>query len=193
MKFCAPPLKDRKRFIFTMNKTEIRSKIKILRKNFEGAERRRADEAIVKFFLADFSSYGSFFIYNSFSSEARTDFLIAALLKEGKRVYLPRVEGRDMVAVPYGVTKKGAFGIPEPLGQPYNGEIEVTVIPLLAVNSNGFRVGYGGGFYDRYLKGKDTLKVGIGYGFQFEEFNEDSFDVALDKFICEKGIFGFEK
>lgn len=176
-------------------KNEIRKKMKIKRKYFGEIVRQEADRVILETFLQAFSKYDSFFIYNSFSTEARTDWIIEELLRAGKRVYIPRVEGENMVAVPYfgGELQKGAFGIPEPEGQAYSGEIEVTVIPLLAVNSKGFRVGYGGGFYDRYLRGKNTPKVGMGYGFQLEEFEEEPHDVPLDIYLCERGIYDFGK
>lgn len=95
-----------------------------------------------------------------------------------------------MLAVPYGQTRKGAFGTEEPEGQPFCGDTDVTVIPLLAVNKNMQRIGYGRGYYDRYLKGRKTLKVGLGYSFQLAEFDGDEWDVPLDKFVCEKGIYG---
>lgn len=176
-------------------KNEIRSKQKIKRKYFGEIVRLEADRAILQTFIQAFLKYDSFFIYNSYSTEARTDWIIDELLKAGKRVYLPRVEGKNMVAVPYfgGELNKGAYGIPEPEGHAYNGEIQVTIIPLLAVNSNGFRIGYGGGFYDRYLEGKNTLKVGMGYGFQMEEFEEEGHDVPLNMYLCERGIYSFGK
>ena len=68
----------------------------------------------------------------------------------------------------------------------------MTVIPLLAVNGRGFRIGYGKGFYDRYLKDKRTKKVGLGYSFQIESFEEDKWDIPLDLFLCEKGIYYYE-
>lgn len=174
-------------------KNEIRYKQKIKRKYLGEIVRQESDRAILEAFLEAFSKYDSFFIYNSFSTEARTDLIIQELLKMGKRVYLPRVEEKNMVAVPYlgDELNKGAFGISEPQGQAFEGQIDVTVIPLLAVNSNGFRIGYGGGFYDRYLRGKNTLKVGMGYSFQLEEFEEEPHDVPLDKYLCERGIYSF--
>lgn len=174
-------------------KNDIRYKMKIKRKYLGEILRLEADRAILETFLEAFSKYDSFFIYNSFSTEARTDLIIAELLKAGKKVFLPRVEGKNMVAVPYfgGGLKKGAFGICEPEGQAVEKDADVTVTPLLAVNSRGYRLGYGGGFYDRYLKGRATLKVGLGYGFQMEEFDEERQDVPLDKYLCERGIYDF--
>lgn len=173
-------------------KDEIRYKLKIKRKYFCGVRREFADGAILDNFLNAFLRYESFFVYNSFSTEADTKGIIAALLDAGKKVYLPRVDGDKMVAVPYGETSVGAFGINEPAGKPYNGNIDVTVIPLLAVNGRGFRIGYGKGFYDRYLSDKRTLKVGLGYGFQIEIFEEEKHDIPLDLFLCEKGIYYYE-
>ncbi|MDE6868911.1 MAG: 5-formyltetrahydrofolate cyclo-ligase [Clostridia bacterium] len=173
-------------------KEELRYKLKIKRKYFVGVRREFADGAILDNFLNAFGQYDSFFIYNSFSTEADTKGIIAELLKADKKVYLPRVDGGKMVAVPYGETSKGAFGIDEPKGKPYKGKIDVTVIPLLAVNERGYRIGYGKGFYDNYLKDKRTKKVGLGYGFQIESFDEDKWDIPLDLFLCEKGIFYYE-
>lgn len=174
-------------------KDELRYKLKVKRRYMGEIVRLEADRTILEEFIQSFSNYKSFFIYNGFSTEARTDMIISYLLESGKRVYLPRVEGREIVAVPYfgGECPLGAYGIAEPCGEPFSGDIEVTVIPLLAVNGRGYRIGYGGGFYDRYLKGKNTLKVGMGYGFQMEEFKEEPFDVPLDKYLCERGIYDF--
>lgn len=176
-------------------KNEIRKKLKIKRKYFGEVVRLEADRAILQTFLQAFSKYQSFFIYNSFSSEARTDWIIDELLKMGKRVYLPRVEGEIMVAVPYsgGDLNKSALGVLEPQGQAYDGDIDISIVPLLAINSRGYRIGYGGGFYDKFLRNKNTQKVGMGYGFQIEEFEEESHDVPLDKYLCERGIYDFGK
>ena len=171
------------------DKESIREKLKIKRKYFQYYQREMADCAIADNFMNAFSKYESFFIYNSFSTEASTKLIIERLREAGKKVYLPRIDGGRMVAVPYGETVKGEFGIEEPTGQPYDGDIEITVIPLLAVNERGFRIGYGKGYYDKYLKNAKTKKVGLGYYFQTEHFKEDEWDVPLDLFICEKGIY----
>ena len=174
-------------------KAGLRYKLKIKRKYFQGVRRQVADENILFNFISAYGGYQRFFIYNSFGDEATTSMIIDALIKAGKEVYLPRVEGDDIVPVPYGPTIKGAFGIGEPVGQAYNGEIDITVIPLLAVNESGYRIGYGKGFYDRFLKGRKTRKVGLGYSFQIENFIQDDWDEPLDEFLTEKGIYSFGK
>lgn len=176
-------------------KDELRKKLSIKRKYFQNVQREAADNVIYENFFSLFSSYESFFIYNSIKYEASTQKIISSLRVNGKKVYLPRVENENMVAVEYGEMKKGAFGISEPVGKPYLGGIDVCVTPLLAVNEKGFRIGYGKGFYDRYLKdirAKNTLKVGLGYSFQIENFNADEWDEPLDIFLCEKGAYYFK-
>ena len=174
-------------------KDELRYKFKILRKYFSGVRREEADRAIYECFFAAFSAYDSFFVYNSFGTEADTRAIIEGLVSAGKKVYLPRVEGKNIVPVPYGECSRGAFGVDEPVGEPYTGVPEVTVVPLLAVNNQGFRLGYGGGYYDRYLKDTATLKVGLGYAFQLtDELSPDEWDEPLDMFICERGIYRFD-
>ena len=174
-----------------MNKHEIRYKLKIKRRYFQGVRRDFADEVIAENFIAAYGLFDSFLLYNAKGDEAKTSLIEEKLIELGKSVFYPRVEGENIVAVPRGEMKEGAFGISEPVGQAYTGKIDITVVPLLAVNDRGFRVGYGKGFYDRYLKAHETKSIGLGYYFQFDEFKEDEWDEPLNEFICEKGIFKF--
>lgn len=181
------------------NKGELRYKYKIKRKYFRYSAREVADGAIYDTFFSALGGYESFFIYYSFGAEADTHAIIAKLLSLGKRVYLPRVEGGNMVAVRYFGKEDGLiknrFGIFEPTGQASEEEIEVCVAPLLAVNPQGYRLGYGGGYYDRFFKAdKKVLKIGLGYSLQYaEDFTAETHDEPLDKFICERGIIDFGK
>ncbi len=175
-------------------KDELRYKLKIKRKYFGGVRRDYADEVIFQNFIAAYGDRESFFIYNSFGSEADTKRIIGWLKDNGKKVYLPKVCGENILPVELSENfVRGAFGIEEPTGQAFLGKIEVTVAPLLTVNSNGGRVGYGKGYYDRYFKNTDTLRVGLGYGFQIEEFESDTWDEPLDEYVCERGIYRFGK
>lgn len=109
----------------------------------------------------------NFFVYLSFSSEAPTDKLIEELLERGKRVYSPRIEDGEMFAVEYGEDfTVSSLGIREPVGKMYQGTLDVAVIPLLAVDKLGNRLGYGKGYYDRYLRGKKIKRVGYCFDFQ---------------------------
>ncbi len=82
-------------------KDELRYKLKIKRRYFEGVRREYADLAILDNFIAALAEGGqeSFLVYNSFGTEASTQLIIKRLLRLGKAVYLPRVEGENIVPV----------------------------------------------------------------------------------------------
>lgn len=178
-----------------MDKESVRKTLKIKRRDFGEIKKTHADGCITDNFLQAFGGYESYFIYRSAKYEVETRRIISALLNAGKTVFVPRVEGNNMVAVKIGELENyniSPFGIEEPEGQASCEIAQVCVIPLLAVNERGFRIGYGGGYYDRYLNDKNTLKVGLGYAFQVCEFKEEAHDIPMDYFISESGITGFD-
>lgn len=176
--------------------SSVEEQKKILRKKMKKlrAELRAGDGEIAKnfFSLADTEGKTTFFVYNAFGSEADTMPVIKRLLAEGKKVFLPRVEGSDMVAVLYTKdtpTSKSNYGISEPMGTAYEGEVEVTVLPLLAADKKGNRLGYGGGYYDKFLTGRKTLKIGYCYDFQvLDELYALPHDIKLDVIVTDKRI-----
>lgn len=129
------------------------------------------------------------FVYLSYSSEAPTDKLIRRLQEEGWKVFCPRVEGAEMVAVAYGEDfTLSERGIIEPCGEAHEGDIAIAIVPLLAVDKQGNRLGYGGGYYDRYLKKHPNTKR-IGYCFDFQVLPSvpaESCDEKLDCIVTEK-------
>lgn len=175
-----------------MEKESVRQTLKIKRRYFGEIKKIHADGCITDIFLQAFGGYDSFFIYRSTKFEVETRRIISALLSAGKSVFVPRVEGNNMVAVKIAEGenyKISPFGIEEPEGQASCDMAQVCVIPLLAVNERRFRLGYGGGYYDRYLKDKNIVKVGLGYAFQVCEFKEEAHDIPIDYFISEKGNY----
>ena len=113
----------------------------------------------------------TFFVYLSFSSEAPTDKLIQTLIEYGHNVCAPRVINGEMQAVQIVEDETdfaySPFGNVEPIGQEYQGAIDVAIIPLLAVDAKGNRLGYGGGYYDRFLQKYPQIKR-VGYAFDFQ-------------------------
>ena len=133
----------------------------------------------------------NFFVYLSFSSEAPTDGLIEILKAKGHAVYCPCVEEKEMTAVLYGEDFAiSRFGVREPVGEKYEGEIDVIVMPLLAVDERGNRLGYGGGFYDRFLqKHSNATRVAYCYDFQIiKEIPTESWDEKVDLIVTDKRI-----
>lgn len=176
-------------------KDDIRREYKKRRKSLTESQKKAFDCALAERVEELFKDKNSFFIYYSFGSEPDTKKLIARLISLNKRVFLPRVEGGEMVPVEYTGEQnltRSPLGVSEPEGQAYPGDTDVIIVPLLAVNGRGYRVGYGGGYYDKFLKNSSAVKAGIGYEFQLtDDFTEDEWDEPLDIFITERGIHFF--
>lgn len=132
----------------------------------------------------------TFFIYLSFFREAPTDRLIERLIEDGHKVYCPRVENGEMYAVEYGEDfTLSDYGIREPVGEHFTGKIDVAVIPFLAVDKRGNRLGYGGGYYDRYLKQSTAKRVAFGYHFQIvNEVPCEAWDEKMDVLVTDEEI-----
>lgn len=158
------------------------------RASLKSAER---DAAIARNFLGCFSA-GSYFVYLSRGTEADTETVIRALLREGKRVCVPRLEGERMFAAPYAAEMSpNRFGILEPAAG--DEPCEIAVVPLLAVDGQGYRLGYGGGYYDRYFARRPSaLRVGLCYEAQLaRSLPREAGDMPLHAVITEAGIRRF--
>ena len=136
--------------------------------------------------------------FSSFGSEVDTGPIIERLERDGRRVSLPRVEGRDIVAVAYRSGDRvipTSFGAMEPAGgeKVAPEEIDLVIVPGLAFDRSGHRVGYGRGFYDRYLAAlrPDALTVGICFSVQLvDEVPQGRSDRPVDLVVTEHGLNG---
>lgn len=108
-----------------------------------------------------------------------------------KRFFLPRVNGVNLEILPYDRSKLeyGAFRIEEPTGSDTVtiDDIDMVVVPGVAFDREGNRVGRGKGYYDRLLKGCKATKVGVGFDFQLVEegIDADEHDVTMDIVITQ--------
>ncbi len=110
-----------------------------------------------------------------------------------KRFFLPRVNGVNLDILPYEETRLelGSFHIEEPTGNDKANveDIELMIIPGVAFDRKGNRLGRGKGFYDRLLSTSKATKVGVGYEFQlFDLIPSESHDVAMDMVITQKTL-----
>lgn len=131
------------------------------------------------------------FIYLSFSSEAPTDKPIARLIEKGFSVLCPRIENGEMFAVAYGEDFSiSSMGIREPVGDIREETPDYIVLPLLAADKAGNRLGYGKGYYDEYLA-KHSAAKRIGYCFDFQILREvphNEKDEKLDVIVTDKQV-----
>jgi 5-formyltetrahydrofolate cyclo-ligase len=132
----------------------------------------------------------------SFGSEVDTGPILERLHDAGVRVALPRIEGREVVPVawaPGDPVTETAFGALEPAGADVLAEVGLDLIltPGLAFDRRGFRLGYGGGYYDRLFRrtGTAAFRVAIGFGIQVvEEVPHGRADLAVHAIVTETEV-----
>lgn len=88
--------------------------------------------------------------------------------------------------------KKGQFGIPEPDTEAWTGSIDLILVPGVAFGTDRFRLGRGGGYYDRFLKFYEhTMKIGVCYDFQLhEDLPSQFFDIQMDRVVTPSKTIG---
>lgn len=177
-----------------MKKEEIRRQAKARKSLLTEGERadaaRRVFELVettAAFILAD-----HVLMYNSLADELSTREFIDRWSAR-KHFYLPRVNGVNLEILPYDRNRLhlGAFHIEEPDGDEIAdvSSIELIIVPAVAYDRQGNRVGRGKGFYDRLLADTDAVTIGVAYDCQlFDEIETDEFDVPVHYVITEKGI-----
>lgn len=109
-------------------------------------------------------------------------------LAAGKRVMLPTVKGDDIIPVEITTDTEwvvGDFDILEPVAEPYNGSIDLVVVPGVAFDNNRNRLGRGKGYYDRFLvKHPNAYRLGVCFKFQIvPEVPTEPFDFPMDEVI----------
>ena len=135
--------------------------------------------------------------YHALPEEADPALLLARLVETGCAIAFPRVVGRDQPLefhyVPDGeVLAPGSFGIPEPLEHWPRAVPDVLLVPLLAFDAAGHRLGYGGGFYDRTFASLNAVASGIAYaGQETASIPHEPHDRRLDGIVTEQGTRKF--
>ena len=154
-------------------KGDIRAHMKARRRALSVDQRRDAAALVLQKLnnLDAFTKASSFFCYLSARRELGTKTLVQSLLAQNKTVLVPFTLP-DGVMVPRVLRcledqVPGAFNIPTSKGPEFAGSPDVCLVPALAFDSAGNRVGYGGGYYDRFLAQHPTsIRIGLGYDFQ---------------------------
>jgi 5-formyltetrahydrofolate cyclo-ligase len=137
--------------------------------------------------------------YFPFRDEADPRALMAALSAKGHPLALPCVEaGRPLIFRAWKMgdamhANAAAYNIPEPLASAAVVVPSLVLVPLLAFDAHGHRLGYGGGYYDRTLdKLKGVIAIGIAYdGQEIEALPREAHDHPLDAVITERGVRRF--
>lgn len=125
--------------------------------------------------------------YLPYNQEVRTVPMLQQAIKDGKKVAVPKVYGDEMKFIymdDLSKVEKGYAGIPEPIADApvADDKTALVLMPGLAFDKEGHRIGYGGGFYDKFLASEpEHPTLALCYGFQMQEHLEtEEFDIPVD-------------
>ncbi len=131
--------------------------------------------------------------YLSFPHEFQTQELIEQALKDGKKVLIPKTypKGRmDFVVYDPQQLVKTSFGLLEPQGDLEvvdASQIDLIHVPGLAFTTEGYRIGYGGGYYDRYLEHFSSHTLSTVYPCQIRDFSPENHDIPVQEVLIDEG------
>ena len=186
-------------------KALLRKQMRAVRRQLGPQAQTQASIAALSHALATelFASGKHVAAYWAAGSELSLKPLLALLLARGVFVYLPRIVGDDamqflrfhgenyLVPSPYEILSP-KVDVAGPIAAQ---EIDVMLLPLLAFDPRGARLGQGGGYYDRYLQGittKKPVRVGVGFHFQaLAQVPHATLDERLHAAITDQGVFSF--
>ena len=175
-----------------MNKTELRSRIRSLKRQMTEEQITDKSEALRSLFTATdaYRNAKTIYGYMSYHQAVRTLSILEQALRDGKRVAIPKCYGDEMRFIymnDLSLVEKSNFGIPEPVadGPVADDETALVLMPGLAFDPHGHRIGYGGGFYDKFLAAEpDHPTVALCFDFQvLPHLDTEEFDIPVDQVL----------
>ncbi len=172
-----------------MDKQALRKEIRAQKRQMSEAEICARSEKLARLFAGcpAYLQAKTLYGYLPYNQEVRTVPMLEQALRDGKKVAVPKVFGDEMRFIyieDFTQVEKGYAGIPEPVadGPVAEDQTALVLMPGLAFTKNGDRMGYGGGFYDRFLAeepGHPT--VALCYDFQMvEQLPVEGYDIPVD-------------
>lgn len=180
-------------------KNQIRNRAKAYRAALTTEEIIQNSRAIADrlFDSPEYKNAANIFCYVHTRTEVCTDVIMKRVWLDGKKLFVPLVTGKDMIFIRIGSEEElaiGSFGILEPVYDENNvsvpGRSDVILVPGLAFDETRARIGYGGGFYDRYFAvHPEGIRIGLAFSGQIVENTEpEPFDERMDRIITENAI-----
>ncbi len=172
-----------------MNKTALRREIRLRIMQLTDAERASESAQICRRVLdsSGWCEASCVLLYYPMADEVDVRPLLTAALQDGKRVLFPVVCGDDLQLVAYSdETRRGAFGIEEPIGQPFTTlrEVDLVVVPGRAFDHQGHRLGRGRGYYDRLLPQLSAHRLAVCFPCQIvDNLPYEPHDAQMDEVV----------
>ncbi len=172
-----------------MDKKTLRKQIREQKRAMTLEEIETASGQLVQMFLGTelYRNAKTIYGYLPYNQEVRTVPILEQALADGKRVAVPKIYGDDMKFIYLSDLTQvacGYAGIPEPIedGPVGDDPTALVLMPGMAFTKEGHRIGYGGGFYDKFLASEpDHPTIALCYGFQMvDELPTEEFDVPVD-------------
>ena len=172
-----------------MDKASLRKEIREKKRTMTPEQIDTASQRLAKLFLQSelYQRAKSVYGYLPYNQEVRTVPILEQALRDGKRVAVPKVYGEEMKFIwinDLSAVSDGFAGIPEPVadGPVADDPTALVLMPGLAFDPQGHRIGYGGGFYDKFLAAEPTHPtLALCYGFQMRDhLDTEEFDKIVD-------------
>jgi len=148
--------------------------------------------------IQEFASAKSIGSYYPIGSEVLTQDIMQDAISQGKEICLPKVIGNDLIFKKIddlSNLEKGNFDIMEPKDNcPVLEKLDVILVPTVAISRSGFRLGYGYGYYDRFLAEKNLVTIALTYTKQIVKLIPHSdTDIKIDWIVTEDEFFNTSK
>ena len=175
-----------------MDKQALRKQIREQKRAMTEAEIVEKSEALGRLFVASeaYRQAKTIYGYLPYNQEVRTTAMLQKALDDGKQVAVPKCYGDEMRFIyldDLSKVEKGYCNIPEPIedGPIANDPTALVLMPGLAFDPQGHRMGYGGGFYDKFLAAEpDHPTLALCYDFQMlEHLETEAHDIPVDYVI----------
>ena len=175
-------------------KAELRKQVLQEMKAIPREQKQAIDQALTEGLLQHpfYQETNTIATYLSFPHEFQTQGLIEQALKNGKKVLIPKTypKGRmDFVVYNPQQLVKTSFGLLEPQGDLEvvdASQIDLIHVPGLAFTREGYRIGYGGGYYDRYLKHFPGHTLSTVYPCQIRDFRPENHDIPVQEVLIDE-------
>ncbi len=176
-------------------KAELRKQVLQEMKAIPREQKQAMDQVLTEHFLHHpfYQEANTIATYLSFSHEFQTHELIEQALRDGKKVLIPKTypKGRmDFVVYNPQQLVKTSFGLLEPQGNLEvvdASQIDLIHVPGLAFTTEGYRIGYGGGYYDRYLEHFTGHSMSTIYPCQVQQFMPENHDIPVQEVLVDEG------